>query len=165
MAEQSEHWAQVVSIPHNPRYEAEFQKLQNVPELEFWPWLSTNMVYEVIVARTIEVFRSKAGKCGLDISGGFKPTRDWFCYGLVLASDAFFLWKCRFVGDGSPTKADHCFHDIGYLACMALADGLMSCDKVLLNLAWACWPEKRDCIYSYDSMNKRVCQYRPDWES
>jgi hypothetical protein len=46
---------------------------------------------------------------------------------------------------------------------MAVCDGLLASDKTLLNMGWACWPEKRDSLYTYDPESREIVSYKPDW--
>jgi hypothetical protein len=95
----------------------------------------------------------------------FSPARNWFCFGVEMAGRGSILYKLWAYGD-SPTSTTkpECFgFDSMYLAHMAIADGLLSCDKALLNLAWACWPEKRGSIYDYDQSSKSIRVFVPQW--
>lgn len=111
---------------------------------------------------------SQLGKAeGINIAVRFRPRRNWFCYGMEAASYAFLAWKFARHGDGpaDTKKPPNPAFDFTYVAFMAIADGLLSCDNTMLNLAWACWPDKRANIHWYDAKAHDIVPFLPGWET
>ena len=89
----------------------------------------------------------------------------WFSFGMALVGEAFRQWKLWKYGDepADTKKPANPFYDTMYIAFMAIADGIVSADKNLLKLAWACWPDKREYIYDYDMREHRIIPFQPKW--
>ena len=84
---------------------------------------------------------------------------------MVLVSKVFRDWKLWKYRDepADPKKPANPFYDTMYIAIMAIAEGVISMDKNLLKLAWACWPDKREHIYDYDMHEHQIIPFEPKW--
>ena len=116
-----------------------------------------------VAEAAINHVRDISSQEGWKISPNFKPDRQWFSFGWVLAFGLSGGWQVYKHPDGAVPKtkkaANVCF-DAYYIACVAIADGLLSADKEMLKLAWACWPEKEDHIYEYDREKKKIIPFK-----
>jgi len=110
-------------------------------------------------------FSDVAANHGIAVSPSFVPDRDWLAYGIELVNRAYLPWKFWRVGDeqADTRKPANPFFDNLYIASMALADGIISCDRDLLRLSWVCWPEKRDNIFRYDTNTHTPNRFKPGW--
>ncbi|MCK4626745.1 MAG: hypothetical protein KAV00_15645 [Phycisphaerae bacterium] len=115
----------------------------------------------------ITFFSQMAQHNGWSVSKSFCPDRHWLTFGASLAKFAYITWKYARRGDehAEPSKPANPSYDMIFVAHMAICDGLLSGDKTMLNIAWACWPEKRKDIYTYDSVNVKIVPYAPEWET
>ncbi len=87
-------------------------------------------------------------------------------FSAVLVMLCYAMWKYAWYGDNvpEPSKPANPSYDMLYVAHMALCDGLLSNDTIMLNAAWACWPEKRDGLLTYEQEKKAIVPYEPSWE-
>ncbi len=152
--------------------EQAYQSIRRLREdKDLWPRLAvlfqdTNTV-EAIRKETVERAHSIATQHGWSVHETFVPDIGWYTFGFVLAEFAFMMWKYARYGDGIPQPSNPAnpTYDMTYVAHMAICDGILSCDKALLNMAWTCWPDKRENIFTYNTKEKRVITYNPDWEN
>ena len=103
------------------------------------------------LAKTKEVILNHAKSQGIPVSPGFIPGPGWYTYGRALTCYAFAFWKLATYGNkpAQPKQPANPIFDMAYLACVSIADGILSGDKILKKIAWACFPEKRDHIYEF----------------
>jgi len=109
---------------------------------------------------------SDAGKeRGLKVSKKIRPRPSWLCYGLELVSNLALYQKFWRYGDATADKEKPANFglDFIYVAFLSIADGLLSGDKNMLRLAWACWPGKRTGLFAYDMETGKITRYSPDW--
>lgn len=163
--------ANLVSVVHAPEDESGFQKVTNMGEEELFMSIQTNYSSEEVLQRIAhdakDGFEEVAMSRGLHVSPHFKPERDWFSFGITLASWSFLPWKFWKRGDRSADlkKPPNPYYDTIYRGYIAIADGILSADKDLLKLSWACWPEKRANIFDFNRQEQRIAQFKPQWKS
>jgi len=102
-------------------------------------------------------------RTGRAVDGLRKPEQDWYVYGYAVAKEAFHRFKSAKYGckPAQPEKPANPMYDTVLLATVAIADGLLSNDKDLRLLTWACWPRQRERIYMYS--NGKVVHFSPAW--
>ena len=100
---------------------------------------------------------------GLPIHPSFQLREDMFCSGLAIAHEGSYLLKLWRYGDApaDPKKPDNYGRDVELLAYMNICDGIISNDKWMLAVAWACWPTKRSSILTYDNPSRSLQVYDP----
>ncbi|MCK4626287.1 MAG: hypothetical protein KAV00_13295 [Phycisphaerae bacterium] len=163
--------ANLVSVVHAPEDESGFQKVTNMGEEELFMSIQTDYSSEDVLQRIAQDAKDGFGEVatsrGLHVSPHFKPRRDWFSFGITLASWSFLPWKFWKRGDRSadPKKPPNPYYDMIYRGYIAVADGILSADKDLLKLSWACWSEKRANIFDFNRQEQRIVQFEPQWKS
>jgi len=113
-----------------------------------------------------KTFAELAECYGFSVSPNFAPGPRWMTYGMRMCFEARAIWVAwtHLAGQlPADEKLRNDFLDTYYLGSMAIADGLLSLDKRMLNLAWAAWPGKRGNLWTYDQKTKDLHQYVPDW--
>ncbi len=102
---------------------------------------------------------------GLQVSPRFNPGPGWLTFGIDLVARAFF--KLRLWTEKDPglvqRKSPNPFFDSVYIAYISIANGILSSDKGLLKLAWACWPEKEKNLYEFDMQTQTIRPFAPSW--
>lgn len=154
---------------HPRECEQAYMALRNLGEdKNLWPRLVKELqkpkTAEEIRKVTIERAHSYAMPRGLTVRETFAPDRSWLSFGFVMTEYVYMMWKYARHGDETPADPANTSYDMTYIAHMAICDGILSCDKTLLNMAWTCWFDKRENILTYDSEEKRIITYKPDWE-
>jgi hypothetical protein len=127
-------------------------------------------ISDVLSEERLDLFRNGAKdllcayrqKKNITLSTSLSPESDWLSYGYVIVSLAYEILKDAGRRIHDPEKVVNAFYDMELLAYMALADGIVTNDKILHKIAWAVWPEKRDGIFSYDR-NKGLVQFVQQW--
>jgi len=161
----------ITAAEHATEDDAWFAWVRTLKEKVLFEYLANTLSSEEAVRSIGEkarIDRTKDGiSRGLVVSPNFKPTHEWFSFGINLAVDAFLKWKFWKYGDArSDTKKPaNPFYDTMYIATIAIADGIISGDKNLLKLAWACWPDKRGNIYDYDTQEHQIIPFEPQWSA
>ena len=161
----------LVSVSHAVGDGGAFAAVRRLSKSEFYAWIETNCspgaADDPVATEARDLFAAVAKCKGLQVSSNFRPRRDWLAFGLIHSWKSFLAWKFWKYGDDAPDrkKPANPYRDIIYRAFVSIADGLLSADKDLLRLTWACWPEKRDSIYSYDMTSHAVVLFEPDWSS
>ncbi len=155
------------SFEHPQEYEEVYRRLQEKhKDEELWPMIAETLAsergFKCIQTEAIQRFSQYAEKNNWNISLSFSPNRDWYTFGTMVAHYAYCTWKYAKHGDQALPEPNHAF-DMKYIAHIAIADGLLSCDKNMLNVAWACFPEKRKNIMTYDHEAKKIVTYCPSW--
>ena len=159
----------LASFVHLPEDDAEFETVRGNDRRTFFDYLekllSSPPLLKALPVQARSNYVEVAAKRGLTVSPSFIPDRGWLAYGIALANLAYLPWKFWRVGDGEadPRKPANPYFDILYIACMAIADGIISCDTDLLRLSWVCWPEKREHILRYHTRTHAPKQFQPDW--
>ena len=104
-----------------------------------------------------------AARLAFDALPKWKPSRDSFCHALALVMTAGYYFKILRYGSEPADRRNlgNFTHDRLYLPYIVLADGLLSNDRNQLAQAWAYWPEKRDCLFMYDSNIRALRLYEP----
>jgi len=143
---------------------SDLQKLQGS---QFFPWLAEQLQSHPVVspAYVARLRIQAAQKQGLCVSPSFCPKPGWYLYGLQLAWNGSRMYKLWAKGNDpmDEAKPENFALDAQYLAVMSVADGLLSNDKPMLKLAWACFPKKRSSIYTYDQEQQDIAIFYPDW--
>lgn len=166
---QDRQMGKLASFVHEPEDEEIFKELRSKDEVSLFHWVETYVsgdeLHHTLALETRAGFSQVGQADGLEVSASFLPGRDWLSYGVTLASRAYLPWKFWRVGDSvaDTKKPANPFFDNLYIAFMAIADGVLSADKNLLKLAWACWPEKRENMFEYDMSEKQVRLFKPRW--
>lgn len=136
---------------------------------QFYVWLEGAVArdsWDLSGIRNLEKWSELAASHGVQMSSDFQIARGWFCYGWDVAGIAtlkYRLWT-RLDGPMSKVKPECFGFDAQYLAHLSITDGILSNDAMVLGLAWACWPEKRQHIYTYDQESKTIKPFVPEWE-
>lgn len=163
--------AKLAAVVHAPEDDDAYQRLRQLREEEVFReieeehWSGAAGIKIAQAAK--EGFTSEGIRRGLIISPRFLPREDWFAYGVELTSRAYLRWKLWRRGDLSADreKPANPFFDIIYVAYIAIADGVLSADKGLLKMAWACWPKKRGAIFEYSMQQRKVIPFTPQWSA
>jgi len=159
----------LASIGHAPDEEESFQWVRRLSEQELFARLRQDFCSPEGRARIAkeagEGIGQRAKKRGYRVSAGFDPRPSWLAFGMILSKKVFIPWKFWCYGDepADRRKRANPWFDTEYIAYMAIADGLLSADVNQLKLAWACWPEKEPSIYSLDTQDHTISQFRPEW--
>ena len=170
MREREGFLAKMWDFKHPPECDAAFQDLRRMQsDKELWPHMTEllsnvdviNHVQDSCVASFIEM----GGHQGWRVSNNFCPDREWLTFGARLTQFGYMCWKYARHGDEIPEPASPAnpSYDMIYVAYMAICDGILTNDATLLNIAWACWPEKRDSLMKYDQSKNAVVPYKPSW--
>jgi len=134
---------------------------------DLWPFISSRLWDSNKVRDTQEVafyhFGRRARESDWTVSNNFCPQPDWITFGWMHVYRAYIYWKYARHGDEQPSDSPNVSFDMSYAAHMAVCDGLLASDKTLLNMGWACWPEKRDSLYTYDPESRKIVSYKPAW--
>ena len=164
---QDEAMAQLSAFVHAPEDEETFRKLRRLTRSQMLDFLDEHFAnpqtHSICAREALVEFSALWRTLGHSISPRFLPDRSWLTYGIALTNRAFLVWKfCRF-GDAAADskKPENAIYDNFYVAAMACADGILSADTNLLELAWVCWPEKRDAILQFNQQSKTPEQFRP----
>jgi hypothetical protein len=134
---------------------------------DLWPFISSRLWNSNMVRNTQEAafyhFVERARESDWTVSNNFCPQPDWITFGWIHVHRAYIYWKYAKHGDEQPSGSPNVSFDMSYAAHMAVCDGLLASDKTLLNMGWACWPKKRDSLYTYDPGRGEIVPYKPDW--
>lgn len=162
----AKHWT--AEIPPETR-----QRLRDLgamqPDSELWPLINRLVCKEYsqeqVQGDSLTFFLSRAKECGWVVSGNFLPQPDWLCFGHTRVWRAYdYFVTIRHQGEApAKKKSANLYFDMFHVACMAVCDGLLSADQVMLNMAWACWPQKRERLYALDNQTGDVILYKPTW--
>lgn len=108
-------------------------------------------------------FSDLGAKRGLRVAASFAPEPDWFSFGIILAGRVYRSWNFwRYSGNPPGLKKPaNPFFDTVYVSHIAIADGVLSCDKDLLRMAWACYPEKEGDLYELDAQTRSIATFKP----
>ncbi len=164
--EQLERLVQEACIALSAKVVKQIRIIQDNNPRSFYEWVSGQLAQSELIDDIMEMVTSSVRKYAkrqnLEMPNNFRPDQSWHVFGIGLATQCLAYretWK--------PTtkKLANQFLDMVYLAYVAIADGLFSCDKDLLGLAWAMWPEKRPTLYTYDSAKVEIMVYTPKWMS
>ena len=156
---------------HPPECGAAFhdgRRLQSDKEL--WPHMTESLnndgTINLVRENAVACFMEMGGYRGWTVSNSFCPDRQWLTFGAILAWFGYIRWKQARHGDNIPQRASPAnpSYDMVHVAHMAICDGLLSTDPTMLNIAWACWPEKRDGLMTYDHSRKAIVPYEPSWQ-
>jgi len=159
-----------LDFPHPAECENGFKQLTRVSGGDLWPNLAkalpTPEGHEIARKHAAKQFETYANAAGWVVSPKFNPAPGWFSFSIALADGAYILWKYSRYGDSipEPRKPANPVFDMIHLAFVGIADGLLSCDQTLLNMAWACWPSKRNSIYTYDRTHRAIVPFTADWK-
>lgn len=171
MKEVESEFRRLTCFTHPPGTEVHLDYLRGIQADQFWLSLSTMLSkpsgIEMIREVALERGKTQASTLGWCLSPGFVPGPGWFWYGYWRAHLAFVTWKYWAYGDSHPPddNASNPVFDWLCVAQVAICDGILSNDsKHVLPMAWACWPEKRELILTYDQGSKNVVKYCPPWE-
>ncbi len=128
---------------------------------EFFPFLRRRMC-ALNIALATNHFVDLATAWDLRLNPHFHLRAGMFCSGLALAAEGFYCLKLWRYGDSpaDPKKPDN-YGDMQILAYVDVCDGIISNDKWMLGVAWACWPKKRDWLLTYDSSSRSLRRFRP----
>ena len=168
IAAYEKHITQLGQVVHDPLDEKDYvqtRRIQSAKALFERIEIGPESV-KLLSDRAEKNWRRFARENGLQASIGFIPRPGWFCYGLEAAGQAFLHWKLWACGDApaDPRHPANPGFDLEYVAYASLVDGLVSNDNLVLPLAWACWPEKREDIYTYNKEKREICRFVPKWE-
>lgn len=162
---------ELASVVHAREDQQGFQEIRSWGEKKVFCQLredySSERVHNQVARDAKRGFAEIALQRGLKVSPDFTPGPDWFSFGITLASQAYLPWKFWKHGDGlaDRRKPPNPYFDMVYVGYVAVADGILSTDKDLLKLAWACWPEKTGDIYELDMKSHRIGVFKPRWSS
>ena len=147
--------------------EAGRQLRERREDRDLWPFISSQLWDSNKVRDTQEAafdnFVRRARESDWKVSNNFCPQPDWITFGWEHVHRAYIYWKYARHGDGQPSVSPNVSFDMSYAAHMSVCDGLLSSDKTLLNMGWACWPEKRDSLYTYEPERQEIVPYKPHW--
>jgi hypothetical protein len=155
--------------PNDPDFEIQ---LRNLSEKELFGEVSNNAFSKertkVVKSGAKDVLTDFAKKKDIHIAPVLTPESDWFSYGYVLLALTYELLK--FAGKErdlykEPGKEANAFYDMEYLAYMAIADGIVTNDKMMLKVAWSLWPEKRENLFVLNQEEKVLVRFTPEWET
>jgi hypothetical protein len=155
---------------HPPISDSRLKIVSGKQDAELWPCLSRSLNDPVradeIRNLAMQYWNDIAQKHGWAIHQGFCPDQNWLTYGEILAQYAFLAWKLNRYHNEPPPRhvATNAVYDLRHLAYVAICDGILSNDKTLLSMAWACWAGKRDGILRYDERSGKIVAYRPPWQ-
>lgn len=142
-------------------------ELQQLPsDKTFYAYLSAHLSKYAGTATGKIDWTTEALPPAVEASPSFRPRPGWFSYSIDLVAEASLIWKLKKYGDspaGEAKKPENFGADLFYIAYVGVANGLLACDRKMLDLAWACWPEKRENIYTYDQERKELAGYKPRW--
>lgn len=96
----------------------------------------------------------------------FEIVPGYLCFGMSLIQKAAWYWA-HWLRDEGPIdmhNPPNTFYDAVGVAYMSIADGLVAKDEDMLHFAWACWPEKREHIYTYNQDTREIERFVPEWE-
>ena len=145
------------------------RNLRDLEEHQFWPELAGLLMTleSWIASEARQMYIDMASSKGWKPSPAFQPDRHFYCFGAMALTVAQLDAKFWKHGSSAPGRKDkvNLAADAQYVALVAIADGFLSADKQQLNLAWSCWPERRDDLYIYDMSQKRIRKYVPAWNS
>jgi hypothetical protein len=159
----------LASTAHAPSDEEYFQCVRRLKERELFDLLRRDHCSpegRIRIAKVAkEAIGQRAKERGYQVVPSFDPGPGWLAFGMVLSKTVFLPWKFWRYGDepADRDKPANPWFDMHYIAYMAIADGLLSADMKQLKLAWACWPEKESSIYSLDTQDHTISQFRPEW--
>lgn len=161
----------LMSVVHAPADQPGFEEIRSWGEEALFRRLrddySSDQVRLQVAIDAKNGFSEIALVRGMTVSPAFAPDPGWFSFGITLASRAYLPWKFWKRGDGpaDPKKPPNPYFDMVYVGYIAIADGILSADKDLLKMAWACWPEKESGIYEFDTQSHRITTFNPHWSS
>lgn len=134
---------------------------------DLWPLVSSLLWNSIRVRDTQEAAFDdrvrRTRESDWTVSNNFCPQPDWITFGWEHVHRAYIYWKYARYGDEQPSDSPNVSFDMSYAAHMAVCDGLLASDKTLLKMGWACWPEKRDSLYTYDPRRGEIVPYKPQW--
>jgi len=123
---------------------------------EFFVWLAEALARPDVRRKSMEEARGFAAIAvqrgwinQAQISPSFRPDEGWLSFGIMIAAEGLRLWKL-WAHQNRDVVLPNPFFDAMYVAYVAIADGLLSCDRGQLGLAWAVWPAKRNGLYYWD---------------
>ena len=118
-----------------------------------------------LCVQCVKDWEDLASEHGIAICPGFALHESLLCYGSSLVSRAHWFWKCwaRKERPADSAKPPNPFYDAVQIAYVAICDGLLAGDRGMLHMAWACWPNKREHLYTYDDVRLQIERFDPDW--
>ncbi len=163
--------AKTFDFKHPSEHDADFQYFRHIrSNEELWPSMTErlNSVNRInsIRDRSIAYLMEWGRNRGWKVRNNYCPDREWWTFGAELTRLGYLWWKYARHGDNIPEPASpaNSSYDMFHVAHMAICDGLLSTDKTMLNIAWACWPEKRDGLVTYDQSKNAIVPYEPSWQ-
>ncbi|HOI56201.1 MAG TPA: hypothetical protein PLP01_13195 [Phycisphaerae bacterium] len=160
-------YAKLASVGHFPDDEEYYRRIISMTEkealLEIDRALASEDCAKKVVSETAHDFAQAGRQRGLSVSSAFVPQEDWYTYGYSLALWAFLPYKFNKFHDGPPDrkKPANAMFDLEYIAACAICDGIVSKDKDMLKLAWACWRKKRESILYFNDLDKTCSPFVP----
>jgi hypothetical protein len=157
----------LASAKHAPEEHEQFKNLRRMSEAEILNSISRDYWSDKGIERlkldARDLLKSHTTKCNLSISSNLDPDIDWLSFGYSLAAKSSLISKLWRYGDevADPKKPANTYYDMDYIAHIAITDGLISADIVMLKIAWACWPAKRDNIFVFHFNEQNVRLYKP----
>ncbi len=146
-------YAKIVRRPLSAHAKKQAKCFANKSEIGFFSELR-DYLRTVPISRRCEQSLSPSAKSrNICIHQQFHPQPGWYSWGLALVIHAWLLFKEWKWGPEQkcPTndaRAASAWLDFEYLPYLVEADGLVTNDKTLLQLAKACWPDKANCIFT-----------------
>ncbi len=158
-------WAKLASIGPSSEEAALVAELGRMRPPEFYDYLARLQATLPIAKLAAESWTAKRAELGVTVCRSLKPRPDWVIYGAEKVAILGGWWKFWRYDDNVAHKESPANFglDLAYVTYMALADGLLSCEKNLLDFAWACWPEKRSGLLIFDQEAREVRAYQPGW--
>ena len=160
-----------LDFKHPPECDVAYQELRRMnSDKELWPRIAEILNNVDLITwvrdRCVTSLMETADRQGWKVSNNFCPDREWLTFGAELVRAGYMFWKYARHGDDvpQPSSPANPTYDMLNVAHMAICDGLLSAEKTMLNIAWACWPEKRDSLVTYDQSKKAIVPYEPSWQ-
>lgn len=161
----------LMSVVHAPVDQNVFERVRSLREEELFHQVRQDYSSErfrnsfALDAKT--GFSEHGARRGLKVAPGFAPGAGWFSFGIIMASFAYLRWKFWKYGDDPPDRKSPAnpYFDMVYVSYIAIADGILSSDKNLLKIAWACYPEKEEDLYEFDTQTHEIATFKPQWSS
>lgn len=168
LAWQEDTWAKIINLEECLEDEKRTsEQLRGLQKKEFFTWLSEEGLRDPkLDIQWTRRWKARAPEHGVVCSTEFAIYSRMLCYGISLTSRAHWYWK-SWARPGKPAdgrKPVNAYYDLMYVAYMAMADGLLARDPLMSYVAWACWPGKREHIYTYDQDRREIERFIPDWE-